>query len=71
MQAETVDANPRLQQLRQCVQVFDDAMTPAFCAQLIDSFNSLQPMHVPNGRGLVAGLEGSDGGHVHRGCRVF
>jgi len=59
MQAEVFDANPRLQQLRQCVQVFDGAMTPAFCAQMIDSFNSLQQMHVPNGRGLVAGLEGS------------
>jgi len=59
MQAEQFDASPRLQQLRQCVQVYDDALTPVFCAQMIAAFDNTQQMHVANGRGHVAGLEGS------------
>jgi prolyl 4-hydroxylase len=46
-------------QLDQCVQVFDDALTPEFCANMIASFNQMQQLHVPNGRGRIAGLEGS------------
>jgi len=59
MQADSVQSTPRLMQLSQCVQVFDNALPAEFCAQMIDAFNSMQQMHVPNGRGLVAGLEGS------------
>jgi len=57
MQAESFAAS-RLQ-LNQCVQVYDGALTPEFCAQMVDAFNRTTQLHVPNGRGLVAGLEGS------------
>ena len=57
MQLETY-ATPRIQ-LNQCVQVYDNALSADFCTRMIDSFNQMQQLHVPNGRGLVAGLEGS------------
>lgn len=41
------------------VQVFDDALTPEFCAQMIDSFHAFARFQVPNGRGHRAGLEQS------------
>jgi prolyl 4-hydroxylase len=56
--AESRYAASRIE-LEQCVQVFDGALTPEFCTQMIDSFNQVPQLHVPNGRGLVAGLEGS------------
>ena len=58
MPAELANDTP-LQRLQQCVQVFDGAMTPDFCARMIEAFNSMPQLHVPNGRGHVAGLEGS------------
>ena len=42
-----------------CIQVFDEALAPAFCAQVIDSFQRLERLHVPNGRGHRGGLEDS------------
>ncbi|MDR3388057.1 MAG: 2OG-Fe(II) oxygenase [Rudaea sp.] len=45
--------------LDRCIQVFDGAMTPEFCVQMVESFNSLERLQVPNGRGYKRGLEGS------------
>lgn len=45
--------------LSRYVQVFDEAMAPAFCAQMIAGFHSMAHLHMPNGRGQRAGLEES------------
>ncbi len=45
--------------LEHCVQVFDGALTPEFCAQMVDSFDRMDQYHVPHGRGYKRGLEGS------------
>lgn len=45
--------------LRDCVQVFDGALAPSFCTQMIESFNAFARFHVANGRGHRAGLEQS------------
>jgi len=45
--------------LGRCVQVFDGALTPAFCRQMIESFDTFERFHVANGRGHRAGLEES------------
>ena len=58
MQTERTGGTKELR-LDRCIQVFDDAMTPEFCLQMIDSFNNLERLQVPNGRGHKRGLEGS------------
>lgn len=50
---------PPTLQLDRCIQVFDGAMTPEFCAQMIDSFDRMKHLQVPNGRGYKRGLDGS------------
>ena len=45
--------------IERCVQVFDNALTPEFCAQMVQSFNQMNQFHIPNGRGHKRGLEGS------------
>ena len=41
------------------VQCFDDALEPAFCAQMIESFEKLARLHSRNGRGVLTQLEDS------------
>jgi prolyl 4-hydroxylase len=50
---------PALSRLQQCVQVFDDVLPADFCAHMVDAFDRSPHLQVPNGRGLVPGLEGS------------
>lgn len=45
--------------LRRYIRWYDDAISPEFCAQMIDSFRSLSRFHTRNGRGIRPGLEGS------------
>ena len=45
--------------LEKCIQTFDAALTPEFCAEMIRSFNELSRLHIANGRGHKRGLEGS------------
>jgi len=45
--------------VRSYVQWFDGALEPAFCAQLVDSFERSRHLQVPNGRSFRAGLEES------------
>lgn len=45
--------------LRHYVRVYDQALEAAFCAKLVDSFNSLQRFQQVNGRTLRMGLEES------------
>jgi hypothetical protein len=45
--------------LHNYVRVFDGALDPAFCTQLIGSFEQSPQLQVPNGRGYRAGLETS------------
>jgi prolyl 4-hydroxylase len=45
--------------LHSYVQWFDGALTPAFCKQMIDSFEQMRDAQTPNGRGYRAGLENS------------
>jgi prolyl 4-hydroxylase len=45
--------------MSRCIQVFDGALAPEFCAQMIESFNGMEQFHVANGRGHKVGLEGS------------
>ncbi len=41
--------------LQRCVQVFDNAFDPAFCAQMLSSFQALSRFHQRNGKGVRAG----------------
>lgn len=45
--------------LRDYVQVHDDALERPFCARLIESFHAMARFHRDNGRGFRAGLEES------------
>jgi prolyl 4-hydroxylase len=45
--------------LRHYIRTYDGDLEPAFCQQMIQSFNSLSRFHEPNGRGHRAGLENS------------
>jgi prolyl 4-hydroxylase len=45
--------------LTRYVQVFDDAMSPAFCAQMVAGFQQMEKLQTPNGRGHRAGLDDS------------
>jgi hypothetical protein len=45
--------------LRHYIRTYDADLDPAFCRRMVDSFNSLQRFHQPNGRGHRAGLENS------------
>jgi len=61
MQTETVAAAAQHSalSLERCVQVFDDALTPDFCAQMVQSFDRMNQFHVPNGRGYKRGFNAS------------
>jgi hypothetical protein len=45
--------------LEQCIQVFDDALAPDCCAQMVRSFDGMRQYHIPNGRGYKRGFEAS------------
>jgi prolyl 4-hydroxylase len=45
--------------LEKCIQTFDAALTPEFCAEMIRSFNELSRLHIANGRSHKPGLDGS------------
>jgi len=45
--------------LEHCIQVFDGALTPEFCAQMVQSFNRMSQFHVLNGRGQKRGFDAS------------
>jgi len=45
--------------LENCIQVFDQAMPPDFCAQMVESFNRMSAFQVPNGRGHKRGFDAS------------
>jgi prolyl 4-hydroxylase len=45
--------------LSRCIQTFDDALSPALCQQMIDSFHRLERFQRPNGRGVRPGHEES------------
>lgn len=50
---------PPVLDLRDCIQVFDEALEPALCRQMIDSFHRLERFQRANGRGIRPGLEHS------------
>ena len=54
-----MQTEPPTLKLDRCIQVFDGAMTPEFCAQMIESFDRMKHLQVPNGRGYKRGLDGS------------
>jgi hypothetical protein len=45
--------------IERCVQVFDEALPADFCAQMVQSFDRMGHLQVPNGRGHKRGLEAS------------
>jgi hypothetical protein len=45
--------------LRHYIRVYDDAMEPAFCGRMIESFAALTQFQKRNGRGVRAGLDAS------------
>jgi prolyl 4-hydroxylase len=45
--------------LRDYIQVYDDALAPDFCARMIESFHAMERFQRDNGRGFRAGLEES------------
>ena len=49
-------ANARLEDY---VQVFDGAMAPAFCAQMVANFEKMAQLHETKGRGVHGNLPGS------------
>jgi len=51
--------SPATLTLEGCIQTFDAALTPEFCAEMIRSFNELSRLHIANGRGHKPGLDGS------------
>jgi len=50
---------PPMRDLARYVQSFDDALDPAFCAQMIESFEKLARFHGRNGRGFITSLTDS------------
>jgi prolyl 4-hydroxylase len=42
-----------------CIQSFDDAFSPEFCAQMLASFGALSRFHRVNGKGVSAGHDSS------------
>jgi 2-oxoglutarate-Fe(II)-dependent oxygenase superfamily protein len=56
---QTEVATPPALSLERCIQVFDDALTGEFCAQMVQSFNRMNQFHVPNGRGQKRGFDAS------------
>ncbi|HEY2345305.1 MAG TPA: 2OG-Fe(II) oxygenase [Xanthomonadaceae bacterium] len=51
--------SPGRRDLARYVQCFDDALQPAFCAQLVESFEQMARFHARNGRGVMTQLEDS------------
>ena len=45
--------------LRHYIRTYEQALEPAMCRRLIDSFGALDRFQRPNGRGVRAGLEES------------
>jgi hypothetical protein len=58
MPTDTTAESSRLS-LERCIQVYDDALAPEFCAQMIRSFDGMKQYHIPNGRGYKRGFDGS------------
>lgn len=54
-----IPPQPPLNRLETYVRTYDNALDPALCRRLVDSFDSLQRFHRINGRGVRAGLENS------------
>ena len=50
---------PAVRDLARYVRCFDDALEPAMCAQMIESFEKLARFHGRNGRGVMTQLEDS------------
>lgn len=48
-----------LHDLRHYIRVYDDALEPSLCAQMIAAFASLEKHQVRNGRGMRRGLDNS------------
>jgi 2-oxoglutarate-Fe(II)-dependent oxygenase superfamily protein len=57
--AKSTAGDRHVDSLRNYVQVFDNALAPEFCKQMIDSFEQMHAAQTPNGRGYRAGLENS------------
>ena len=55
----SLDSSPPLHDLRHYVRVYDGDLEPAFCAQLIASFTTLERFQRRNGREVRRGLEES------------
>jgi hypothetical protein len=55
----TPERQPPLADLRHFVRVYDADLEPAFCRQMLASFEGLSRFHQYNGRALRAGLEES------------
>jgi hypothetical protein len=49
-------ANPAARDLTRYLQCFDNALAPAMCAQMIESFEKLSRLHSRNGRGVMPQL---------------
>jgi hypothetical protein len=58
MPTDTAAESSRLS-LERCIQVYDGALDPEFCAQMIRSFDGMKQYHIPNGRGHKRGFDGS------------
>ncbi len=57
--AESPESAPALADLRHFVRVYDVDLAPAFCNQMLASFDALKRFHAENGRAMRAGLEDS------------
>ncbi|MBS0591703.1 MAG: 2OG-Fe(II) oxygenase [Proteobacteria bacterium] len=51
--------NSSLLDLRNYVQWYDDALSPEFCAQMLDAFRQMPQFQTPNGRGYHTALTDS------------
>ena len=57
--AASAPASFDLRDLGRYVRWYDGALEPAFCAQLIDSFEKMSRFHARNGRGVSSSLQRS------------
>jgi len=57
--AESFESQPPLVDLRHFVRVYDGDLQPAFCNQMLASFDALKRFHAENGRSVRVGLEES------------
>jgi hypothetical protein len=57
--ADSPESAPALADLRHFIRVYDGDFAPAFCSQMLASFDALKRFHAENGRSVRAGLEES------------